>query len=346
MRLKRANANALRIGGSEAQEMMAGSPSGMNEGVASEGGFFLAPEVLPGVIEPVYTEDPILSRVTRIPIGNGTNRTVYNVVDESSRTDGNRWGGIQMYWGDEADTAAAKKPKLRQVEQLLKKLIGIGYLTDEQLEDTPQAQTLLTKAFQAELQFMLASGIFRGPGGGQMLGFLKGKGVVRSAIEAGQTIANTPASISFNVAKMKANIPASLWPDLVFLYNQELLPDLMNATLGGTSMPACRSGWQLRQHGHRRHDPGSFRPSRRSSASSGRHAGRHRLPSPRRSTTSARRAVRTSPRASTSHSSPTRRRCASRTASTASRSGTRRSPRTRARTGSRLRLDARRSRLI
>jgi HK97 family phage major capsid protein len=163
--------------------MMAGSPSGMNESVGSEGGFFIAPEVLPGVIEPVYTEDPILSRVTRIPIGSQTNRTVYNVVDESSRTDGNRWGGIQMFWGDEADTATAKKPKLRQVEQLLKKLIGSA-TSPTSCEDAPASQTLLTNAFQTELQFMLANGVFRGKGGGQMLGFLKGKGGVSQAIEA------------------------------------------------------------------------------------------------------------------------------------------------------------------
>jgi signal peptide peptidase SppA len=43
--------------------------SGMNEGVGSEGGFFIQPDLLPGVIDPVYTDDPILSRVTRIPIG-------------------------------------------------------------------------------------------------------------------------------------------------------------------------------------------------------------------------------------------------------------------------------------
>lgn len=237
-RLGRVNYNAMQIDRAGALDMMAGSPSGMNESVGSEGGFFLAPEVLPGVIEPVYATDPFLSRVTRIPIGSSSNRTIYNVVDETSRVDGSRWGGIQMFYADEADTIAAKKYKLRQVEQLLKKIMGLAYLTDEQMTDAPASNALLTSAFTTELQFMLSNEGFRGLGGSHILGFLKGKGGVTQAIEAGQTIANTAASISANVAKMKANIPAALWGDIIWLYNQELYPYLINATLGATTVPA------------------------------------------------------------------------------------------------------------
>jgi HK97 family phage major capsid protein len=223
-RLNRVNAQALTL--------VAGSPSGMNESVGSEGGFFIQNDLLPNVMEPIYADDPILSRVTRIPIGQGKNGIKYNVVDETDRRDGSRWGGIQMIWGDEADTPAAKKPKLRQVEQALKKLIGLAYLTDELMEDAPGAEMLLSNAFQAETKFMITSGIFRGPGGGQMLGFLNSKAVASVAIEATQTIANTAQFIGLNVTKMLSRIPAGLWDDVIFLYNQELLPYLVNATIG------------------------------------------------------------------------------------------------------------------
>lgn len=236
-RLERVNYDAMQVDRAGALDMMAGSPSGQNESVGSEGGFFIAPEVLPGVIEPIYTQDPFLARVTRIPIGSQTNRTVYNVVDESSRVDGSRWGGIQMFYADEADTVAAKKWKLRQVEQLLKKIMGIGYLTEEQVLDAPASEALLTKAFTTELAFMLSSEAFRGVGGSHLLGFLKGKGGVVQTIEGTQTIANSATFVSQNVAKMLANIPSTLWGDVIFLYNQELLPVLMNATVGGTSIP-------------------------------------------------------------------------------------------------------------
>lgn len=236
-RLVRVMHNARQVDAVGFNDLVAGTPSGMNESVGSEGGFFIAPEVLPGVIEPIYTEDPILSRVTRIPIGSATNRVVYNVVDETARTDGNRWGGIQMFWGDEADTATAKKPKMRQVEQLLKKIIGIAYLTDELVQDAPASQVLLQNAFQAELRFMICNAVFRGPGGGQPLGFTKSKAGVQQAIEGTQTIANSNQFVSQNVAKMLQNIPAALWPDVMYLYNQELLATLVNATIGTSSIP-------------------------------------------------------------------------------------------------------------
>ena len=235
-RLAIANRNALQMDGSG---MQAGTPSGMSEGVGSEGGFFIQNDLLPGVIEPMYNDDPILSRVTRIPIGAGKNGVRYNVVDETSCVDGSRYGGIQMFWADEADTAAAKKPKLRQVEQALKKLIGIAYLTDELLEDAPASEVLLVNAFTAETRFMLTNGIFRGKGGGQMLGFLNTKAVISQAIESTQTIANSSQFIGLNVSKMLANIPASLWDQVIFEYNQELLPYLVTATIGasGAAVP-------------------------------------------------------------------------------------------------------------
>jgi HK97 family phage major capsid protein len=230
-RLQAVNARAQEV----QRRFEAGTPSGMNESVGSEGGFFIQPELLPGIIDPVYIEDPILSRVTRIPIGAMSSGVKYNVVDETARTTGNRWGGIQMYWAAEADQATPSKPKMRQMQLDLKKLIGLCYLTDELQIDAPAAEALISRAFQAELKFMLGAAIFAGTGGGQPLGILKSNAVVSQAIEGTQTIANTQQFISQNVTKMLARVPASLWNDVIWLYNQELLPYLVNATVGSST---------------------------------------------------------------------------------------------------------------
>lgn len=212
---------------------IAAGPTGMNESVGSEGGFFIATEHLPGLLEPVYAEDPILSRVFKVPSDKPSVK--YNVVDETSRATGSRWGGIQMYRVAEADTATATKPKLRQFELNKKKMMGIAYLTDELQQDASAAESLVTRAFQAELRFALANEIFRGNGGGQMLGFLNSGAVVSQAIEASQTIANSAQSIATNTAKMLSRIPASIAGGAVWLYNQELFPTLAVATVGSGS---------------------------------------------------------------------------------------------------------------
>lgn len=220
------------------QQMFAGSPSGMNESVGSEGGFFIQPDLLPGVIDPIYAEDPILSRVTRIPIGAQSSGVKYNVVDETARTTGSRWGGVQMVWGAEADLLGSSKPKLRQMVLDLKKLIGAAYLTDELMQDAPAAESLLGRAFQAETGFMLAAAVYAGTGAGQPLGIKNSGALISQAIEAAQTIANSAASLALNTSKMMSRIPASLWGEIIWLYNQELLPYLQVATLGGTSVGA------------------------------------------------------------------------------------------------------------
>jgi HK97 family phage major capsid protein len=115
-----------------------------------------------------------------------------------------------------------------------KKLMGIAYLTDELADDAPAAQSLVVDSFTKELGFTVANAIFRGSGVGQPLGFLNSAAVVSQAIEATQTIANTDTFISKNVTKMLARIPASLWGEVVFLYNQDLFPKIVNATNGSS----------------------------------------------------------------------------------------------------------------
>jgi HK97 family phage major capsid protein len=156
------------------------------------------------------------------------------VIDETSRATGSRSGGVQVYWAAEADTATAKKPKLRQMKLEKKKLLGFAYLTDELAEDGPAAQSLIVDAFTKEFGFTIANAMFRGSGVGQPLGFMNAPRVVSQAIEGSQTIANSSTYLSLNIPKMLARVPSSLWNDVIFLYNQELLPYLIN-TVTSTS---------------------------------------------------------------------------------------------------------------
>jgi HK97 family phage major capsid protein len=209
--------------------------SGMNESVGSEGGFLVHAEFLPEITKSMFDNDPILSRVKKI--SSAANAVKYNVIDETSRATGSRDGGVQVYWVAEADTATAKKPKLRVMSLEKKKIMGLAYLTEELMQDAPAAQSLVVDSFQKELAFTVANSIFRGSGSGQPLGFLNGGAIVSQAIEATQTIANTASFISMNVTKMLARVPASLWGEVIFLYNQDLYPKIVNAITGTAGVP-------------------------------------------------------------------------------------------------------------
>lgn len=223
--------------------------TGMNESVGSDGGFFLQADLLPGVITPIYQQDPLLQRVKRIPVGAGKNGVKYNVVDETSRVNGSRYGGIQAYWAAEADTAAGKKPKLRQMALDLKKIIGIGYLTEELTQDAPAAGMLLTDAFRDELRFMVGAAVFAGNGAGQPLGFMPSGALATQAIESTQTIANSNTFIATNTAKMLSRMPAEFWGEAIWLYNPEFLPTLATATIGSSgTMPVFIAGGGMRDN--------------------------------------------------------------------------------------------------
>lgn len=209
--------------------------TGSSEGLGSEGGFAVQEDFIPGIMEPVYSTGEVAKRVTKLPVGPNANGVKFNVVDETSRANGSRWGGITMAWGTEGTQGTNSKAKLRPVELNLKKLIGLYPLTDELLQDSTAMQALLEKGFQTELQFMVEDAIINGLGSGQPLGILNSGAVVSQAIEATQTIANSPTFIVANVAKMKSRFPASLFAGAVWLANQELEPTFIQATLGGTS---------------------------------------------------------------------------------------------------------------
>ena len=103
--------------------------SGLGEGVGSEGGFLVPPNFAQELLQNVWEDPEVLAKVSKITLTTGNSLTMPRIV-ESSRADGSRQGGVQMYWTGEGKTKTASKPDFGQVELKLKKLTGLVYLTD------------------------------------------------------------------------------------------------------------------------------------------------------------------------------------------------------------------------
>lgn len=209
--------------------------SGLAEAQGETGGFAVQVDFLGSLLDPMWETGQILPRVRRFPVGANSNGMEVNLVDETSRATGSRSGGVQAYWASEADTVTASKPKLRRAKWDLKKLIAICYLTEELDEDAAAFGAFTEQAFRDEMQFMVEDSIINGDGAGKPLGIVNAGCFVAQAIEGGQTIANTPASIVANAGKMKTHLPPKSWPNAVWLMNPDFSPSLLTATLGGTS---------------------------------------------------------------------------------------------------------------
>jgi HK97 family phage major capsid protein len=197
--------------------------TGMSEAVDSEGGFLIQPQVSDRWIERMYEEGAILSRVTRTPIGANSNGLKINGIDETSRADGSRQGGIRGYWADEATAATATKPKFAPVELKLKSVRAAVYATDEELEDVVALGARIDRMVPKELTFKVEDALFRGTGSGQPLGMKNAPCKVEVSAESVQT---ADTIVAENIEKMYARMWAGSIGQAVFHINQDCWPQL------------------------------------------------------------------------------------------------------------------------
>lgn len=210
--------------------------TGLSAGIASDGGFAIPSDFANDLLARVYSTGEIASRVKRIPLSAQSNSLKINVIDESSRVTGSRFGGVRAYWMDEAEAYVASKPKLRQMEWKPKKLGAVCYMTDELMEDAPALQAVVQDAFVKEMTFAVEDAIIRGDGSGKPLGILNSDALVSVTKENAQS----GTVVKENIAKMRARLIASSRPNAVWFINQEVEPQLNLLTLGdlGAYFPA------------------------------------------------------------------------------------------------------------
>ena len=201
--------------------------TGLGETTASDGGFLVQSDFSSALLQDVFQTGILASKCRRMQISGNANSIKINGVDETSRAS-TRSGGIVGYWKDEAALKVASKPKFRQIELNLKKLIGLCYATDELLADATALEAFIRQAFVAEFGFLLDDAIINGTGSGQPLGILNAGSLVSVAKEAGQGAATIVAE---NIMKMRSRIFASSRQNSVWVVNQNVEPQLHSMSL-------------------------------------------------------------------------------------------------------------------
>jgi len=208
-------------GGRVDPRLMQATASGMNESVPSDGGFAVFPDIERQILLRMHDMGQILQRVRTVPVaGDGLKM---NAVDETSRVDGSRWGGVQAYWANEADTVSGKKPKFRQMELHLNKIFALYYATDELIADAAALGPIVEQAFSEELVFKVEDAIVEGDGSGKPLGIINGGSLLSVAKETSQVAATV---VIENVIKMYSRMTPRSIANAVWLMNQDVLPQL------------------------------------------------------------------------------------------------------------------------
>ncbi len=197
--------------------------SGMSETVTEDGGYLVQTDFATELLRRTYDTGVLTSRVRRIPIGANANGLTINAVAETSRATGSRWGGVQVYWREEAGTVTNKQPAFRRMKLELNSLMGLCYATDELLADSVALSSVIQQAFAEEFAFTLDDAIIRGSGNGQPLGILNSSAYVSVTKETNQ-VADT--IYWENVLKMWSRLWSRSRGNAVWFIHQDTLPQL------------------------------------------------------------------------------------------------------------------------
>lgn len=219
---------AAAPGGKVDERLTTRAASGLNETTPSDGGFLVQQDFVTELLKRTYETGILASKVKKIPISTNANGLKINAVDEESRANGSRWGGVQTYWEGEAEALTASKPKFRQMELSLKKLTGLCYATDELLQDAAALEAVIRQAFAEEFGFKIDDSILSGSGTGEPLGILNSGAVIKVDKEKDQTDIIKVE----NLIKMWNRLWSRSRANAVWYINQELEPYLYTLKIG------------------------------------------------------------------------------------------------------------------
>ena len=209
---------------------------GLSEGVPSDGGFLVQTDVSTEIMKTVWEDSAIPSRIRKFTLSGNSNGIKINGMDETSRVDGSRAGGIRAYWKDEAALKTKSKPSFRKIELAVNKLIGLCYATDELLSDASALDAIIRTGFQQEFNFKITDAIINGSGVGQPLGILNAGSIVSVTKETGQ---DKDTIVYQNVNKMWSRLLASSRPNAIWIINQDCETQLneMSVAVGTGGVP-------------------------------------------------------------------------------------------------------------
>ncbi|MBE9581184.1 MAG: phage major capsid protein, partial [Proteobacteria bacterium] len=204
--------------------------SGANETVPEEGGFLVGTDEATMLDRGAVSTGLLSQRCFNVTASGDSDSLKLNLIDESSRANGSRFGGIQVYMKAEADTVTATKPKFREAVWDLNDCMGIMYATKNLLKDAGKLTTVVNKWFPMEFGFKIDDLIVNGTGAGMPLGIVGAGCTVTQAVETGQVRSSTKIKYE-NIAHMYARLLSSSDPNAVWFVNRALLPYIMLMTI-------------------------------------------------------------------------------------------------------------------
>lgn len=188
-----------------------------NEGTGADGGFLVPPEFSTEIWKKVEAEENLMARTLELIVSGNS-----MMVPKDETTP---WGttGPQFYFEGEGSQGSQSKGVFELNQMRLYKLMALVPASEELLEDAVGYTSWLMGKMPQNLAHKINTVILRGTGVGQPLGILNSGSLVSVTKETSQPADTLWAA---NISKMWARMYAPWRRNSVWLYNQDLEPQL------------------------------------------------------------------------------------------------------------------------
>ncbi len=202
--------------------------TGLGSTIPADGGFLVQTDFNDTLLEDSIATGVIASRINNMPVSANSDSLKLNGVDETSRANGSRQGGVRGYWNDEAEAMTGSKPKFRQMELTLKGLTVLVYVTDKLLGDSTALEAFVNRAASNEFGFKMDDAYLTGDGAGKPMGIKDAPATVSVAKETSQT---ADTVVYENITNMWSRMSVGSMVRGVWHINQNVFPQLFSMAL-------------------------------------------------------------------------------------------------------------------
>ncbi len=211
----------------EKKEGRAAATGGATVAVPADGGLFLQGETVVDLMTNGFNNSEILPRMAKRTL-TATQFIEIIGIDEKSRRDGSRGGGIRVYTDKELGNVDPSKAQLNKIRIEPKKLTGLFYCSEEWQRNVTFMGQEVRQLFGEEFAFKCQNIAIHGSGVGEGLGALNAGCLVTVAKETGQTAKTINTK---NLSKMWARCSGK---SPVWFINRDCGPelDLLSITAG------------------------------------------------------------------------------------------------------------------
>jgi len=212
----------------------------------TEGGSLVQTDFVAELQSNALASSQIASLCKEFAVSNNSNAVEYVTIEETSRADGSRSGGVQAYWTSEASDITSSKAKLKTNRVQLEKLAALTYASEEMLDDAAFLQSWISQLYGEEIGFKLDTAIVEGDGAGKPLGILNSDALISVTKKSGQAADTVVAE---NITAMWSVLLPASRARAVWLINYEVEGQLPLMTIGNQPVYMPPGGLTERQYG-------------------------------------------------------------------------------------------------